>query len=558
MDKLRRTLSFRSRKKKRKETESAKPHQWQEDERKVREGTCSFQVKYLGCVEVFESRGMQVCEEAHKILRQNAKKSQRLSFRKKNKKRQRVVQAIIYVSGDSLRVIEEKASIASADDGQGLIVDQTIEKVSFCAPAKNHEKAFAYICRDGTTRRWMCHGFLALKESGERLSHAVGCAFAVCLEKKQKREKEAVSVSYNEDKTSFSRLGSFRQATLTERLADPQSTKVVEPAANSASPSAVRPNIETAQVERPHASANLLLRQGSFNTFNKLNSQNSPFKRNLSLRLNELPSNLSRQQADFDKPVGENIPIIEGDEELESPQPATLASALTDTAPQKPSGDAWDPIAEMCQQLTKGLTGLNSEEPKSAGSGAVASQPPLAQSPAPSATVAATNGAHPIQQTNPWAAPAPQENDFWLPPSNPPVSRATIGQAPTVPKSSFSTSITTTTSVVSPHIRPRPTTTSALSQPFSHNPSLSADQFKQPTQTSNQQSTNINLTNGSMPSTGLVGVPVANPQNPFDTAWALRSNTSTNPFLASTTPSAPVSASSTKANHFNKEFELKM
>jgi len=45
-------------------------------------------------------------------------------------------------------------------------------------------------------------------------------------------------------------------------------------------------------------------------------SQNSPFKRNLSLRLNELPSNLSRQQADFDKPVGENIPIIEGDEEL--------------------------------------------------------------------------------------------------------------------------------------------------------------------------------------------------------------------------------------------------
>ena len=48
---------------------------------------------------------------------------------------------------------------------QGLIVDQTIEKVSFCAPDRNHEKGFAYICRDGTTRRWMCHGFLALKES---------------------------------------------------------------------------------------------------------------------------------------------------------------------------------------------------------------------------------------------------------------------------------------------------------------------------------------------------------------------------------------------------------
>ena len=46
-----------------------------------------------------------------------------------------------------------------------MIVDQTIEKVSFCAPDRNHEKGFAYICRDGTTRRWMCHGFLAVKES---------------------------------------------------------------------------------------------------------------------------------------------------------------------------------------------------------------------------------------------------------------------------------------------------------------------------------------------------------------------------------------------------------
>ena len=37
--------------------------------------------------------------------------------------------------------------------------------MSFCAPDRNHEKGFAYICRDGTTRRWICHGFLALKES---------------------------------------------------------------------------------------------------------------------------------------------------------------------------------------------------------------------------------------------------------------------------------------------------------------------------------------------------------------------------------------------------------
>jgi hypothetical protein len=55
------------------------------------------------------------------------------------------------------------------------------------------------------------------------LSHAVGCAFAICLEKKQQREKEKVTVTYNENGTSFTRLGSFRQTTLTERLQDPQS-----------------------------------------------------------------------------------------------------------------------------------------------------------------------------------------------------------------------------------------------------------------------------------------------------------------------------------------------
>ena len=45
-----------------------------------------------------------------------------------------------------------------------MIVDQTIERVSFCAPDCSHYKGFAYICRNGTTRQWMCHGFMAVKE----------------------------------------------------------------------------------------------------------------------------------------------------------------------------------------------------------------------------------------------------------------------------------------------------------------------------------------------------------------------------------------------------------
>lgn len=70
MDRLRRSFrnSFRRRKSEH-VLESAKPHQWQEDEIAVRAGNCTFAVKYLGCVEVHESRGMQICEDALRRLR---------------------------------------------------------------------------------------------------------------------------------------------------------------------------------------------------------------------------------------------------------------------------------------------------------------------------------------------------------------------------------------------------------------------------------------------------------------------------------------------------------
>ena len=88
------------------------------------------------------------------------------------------------MTGDGLRVVDKKG---------GMLVDQVIEKVSFCAPDRNHHHGFAYISRDGTSRRWLCHGFMSRQEGGERLSHAVGVAFAVCLENKQAREREGVT-----------------------------------------------------------------------------------------------------------------------------------------------------------------------------------------------------------------------------------------------------------------------------------------------------------------------------------------------------------------------------
>lgn len=75
----------------------------------------------------------------------------------KQSARRRPIRGTLLISKDGVRVVE--------DETKGLIVDQTIDKISFCAPDKNNERGFSYISRDGTTRRWLSHGFLSLKES---------------------------------------------------------------------------------------------------------------------------------------------------------------------------------------------------------------------------------------------------------------------------------------------------------------------------------------------------------------------------------------------------------
>ncbi|KAJ0175484.1 hypothetical protein K1T71_008643 [Dendrolimus kikuchii] len=338
MERLRRSFRESFRRRKGSPPESARPHQWHADEAAVRAGTCTFPVKYLGCVEVFESRGMQVCEEALKVLRNS---------------RRRPVRAVLHVSGDGLRVVEEET--------KGLIVDQTIEKVSFCAPDRNHERGFSYICRDGTTRRWMCHGFLASRDSGERLSHAVGCAFAACLERKQRRDKEcAVSMSIDAASHAFTRQGSFRKSgVMSRRVSEADSVSVGGGAAPPAPPPppAPRPTPHNPfAVERPHAAPHLLERQGSFRGFAHLNNS-SPFKRQMSLRISDLPSNMERTRAGLGSPPCASPP---------APAPAPPASPPPTPQPHQHDAEETaltpDPVAAMCQQLSLGLRAL-AEEP---------------------------------------------------------------------------------------------------------------------------------------------------------------------------------------------------
>ncbi|XP_035529697.1 protein numb homolog isoform X3 [Morone saxatilis] len=348
--------------------ESSRPHQWQTDEEAVRSGKCSFAVKYLGHVEVEESRGMHICEDAVKRLKTDRKFFKGF-FAKAGKK---PVRAVLWVSADGLRVVDDKT--------KDLILDQTIEKVSFCAPDRNFERAFSYICRDGTTRRWICHCFMAIKDSGERLSHAVGCAFAACLERKQKREKECgVTATFDANRTTFTREGSFRVTTATEAaereevmrqlqdakkaetdvsVAGNSTTGVTNSAAHqsggSPSPSSSPPlsvsTLGPQVIPRRHAPADVIARQGSFRGFPVLSQKTSPFKRQLSLRMNELPSTMQRK-SDF--PMKNTVPEVEGESDSISSLCTQITSAFSgppedpfSSAPMpKPASSPQSPVA---------------------------------------------------------------------------------------------------------------------------------------------------------------------------------------------------------------------
>ncbi|XP_075904812.1 protein numb homolog isoform X2 [Nelusetta ayraudi] len=388
--------------------ESSRPHQWQTDEEAVRSGKCSFAVKYLGHVEVEESRGMHICEEAVKRLKTDRKFFKGF-FAKAGKK---PVRAVLWVSADGLRVVDDKT--------KDLILDQTIEKVSFCAPDRNFERAFSYICRDGTTRRWICHCFMAVKDSGERLSHAVGCAFAACLERKQKREKECgVTATFDANRTTFTREGSFRVTMATEAaereevMRQLQDAKKAEAEAmvgvnsvggpnpsqtggggggSSSSPSSSPPlslassAMGPQAIPRRHAPADVIARQGSFRGFPALSQKTSPFKRQLSLRMNELPSTMQRK-SDF--PMRNTVPEVEGEGDSISSLCTQIASAF--------SGPPEDPFTSA--PMPRPASSPQSPAAPVNGTAAVFSPP---------ANPPTLPPALPARDTNPWAkTPAP-------------------------------------------------------------------------------------------------------------------------------------------------------
>jgi numb-like protein len=137
-------------------------------------------------------------------------------------------------------------------------------------------------------------------------------------------------MTFDMKNSTFTRTGSFRQQTMTERLVDPPSAAVAPQSKSSYNPFAI---------ERPRATPSMLERQGSFRGFTQIGAQ-SPFKRQMSLRINDLPSNAERQRAFLDANASHRSAV----------------SPIPEVSPQPT-----DTVSELCKELSQGLSMLSKD-----------------------------------------------------------------------------------------------------------------------------------------------------------------------------------------------------
>lgn len=172
---------------------------------------------------------------------------------------------------------------------------------------------------------------------------------------------------------------------MTERFIDPQ---IAKPCLNNIP---VVPEENPFAVSRPHATDLMLARQTSFKGLAQL-GQNSPFKRQLSLRLNDLPSNLERTrdkapirsssnvdnesgggQASSLEVLKQNLSLLYKMSE-DDPQPSLISESKFESISEEDENETkdeaqtsdntiQDPISSMCQQVSAELNQLSLETP---------------------------------------------------------------------------------------------------------------------------------------------------------------------------------------------------
>ncbi|XP_022160207.1 protein numb-like isoform X2 [Myzus persicae] len=111
---------------------------WPQDEIGILDGNCSFNVGYLGCVEVSEPTNSKICRESFAKLYQEYK----IGISHPSS-------AILWITGYELRIVDKIS--------KNLILAQTIENVIFCASTTDNADQLFFTSRDSRNNRWLCY-----------------------------------------------------------------------------------------------------------------------------------------------------------------------------------------------------------------------------------------------------------------------------------------------------------------------------------------------------------------------------------------------------------------
>ncbi|XP_025192403.1 numb-like protein [Melanaphis sacchari] len=144
-------------------------NRWPQDEISILDGNCSFNIDYLGYVEVLEPTNSNKCCESFAKLYQEYKTGICHPS-----------PAILWITGYELRIVDKRS--------KNLILAQIIENVIFCSSATDYSDQLFYTSRDFYNNQWLCHLIVVTEVSSDRLCKAVGFAFRVCLRRKTIRE----------------------------------------------------------------------------------------------------------------------------------------------------------------------------------------------------------------------------------------------------------------------------------------------------------------------------------------------------------------------------------
>ncbi|XP_060842429.1 protein numb homolog [Rhopalosiphum padi] len=151
-------------------------NRWPQDEIGILDGNCSFNINYLGYVEVSEPTNSKVCRESFAKLYQEYKSG----ICDTNP-------AILWITGYELRIVDKRS--------KNLILAQTIENIIFCSSTTDFSDQLFYTSRDSYNNRWLCHMIIVTEFSNDRVCRAVGFAFRVCLRRKTIREGIATNTT---------------------------------------------------------------------------------------------------------------------------------------------------------------------------------------------------------------------------------------------------------------------------------------------------------------------------------------------------------------------------